>query len=282
MAKVKITADSTCDLSPELLQKYDITICPLYIVKDGQSLRDGVDIQPQDIYDYVEQTGNVTKTAALPAADYADFFRPFVEDGYEVVHINISSGFSSCHQNACLAAEELGNVYPVDSLNLSTGSGLSVIEAAVLAKEGKSGAEIRDYLNREVIPKVEASFVIDTLKYLHKGGRCSSVAALGANLLKLKPCIEVADGKMHVGKKYRGPLVKCIEQYVTDRLKDRTDINRSRIFITHTDCPQEIVDAVYRKVKENGDFAEILETTAGCTVSNHCGPGTLGVLFIRK
>lgn len=282
MAKVKITADSTCDLSPELLQKYDVAICPLYIVKDGQSLRDGVDIQPQDIYDYVEQTGNVTKTAALPAADYVDFFRPFVEDGYEVVHINISSGFSSCHQNACLAAEELGNVYPVDSLNLSTGSGLSVIEAAVLAKEGKSGAEIRDYLNREVIPKVEASFVIDTLKYLHKGGRCSSVAALGANLLKLKPCIEVADGKMHVGKKYRGPLVKCIEQYVTDRLKDRTDINRSRIFITHTDCPQEIVDAAYRKVKENGDFAEILETTAGCTVSNHCGPGTLGVLFIRK
>ena len=282
MAKVKITADSTCDLSPELLQKYDITLCPLYVVKGDQSLKDGIDIQPQDIYDYVEQTGNVTRTAAVPAADYEDFFRPFVEDGYEVVHISISSGFSSCYQNTCLAAEELGNVYPVDSLNLSTGSGLSAIEAALLAREGKNGAEIRDYLNREIVRKVEASFVIDTLKYLHKGGRCSSVAALGANLLKLKPCIEVADGKMHVGKKYRGPLAQCIEQYVTDRLKDRTDINPKRIFITHTACPQEIVDIAYRKVKEYGEFAEILETTAGCTVSNHCGPNTLGVLFIRK
>lgn len=282
MAKVMITADSTCDLSTELLEKYQVTILPLYVVKGGESLKDGVEIHPQDIYDYVAETGNVTKTAAASIADYTDFFQPFVEQGYEIVHLNISTGFSSCHQNACLAAEELGNVFPVDTKNLSTGSGHVVIEAALLAQEGKSGAEIKAYLEKEVIPKVEASFVIDTLTYLHKGGRCSSVAALGANLLKLKPCIEVADGGMHVGKKYRGSLAKCMEQYVIERLQDRTDINTKRIFITHTACAQEIVDLVRGLVEEYGDFEEILETEAGCTVTSHCGPSTLGILFIRK
>lgn len=282
MAKVIITADSTCDLSAELLEKYQVIICPLYVVKGDESLRDGVEICPQDIYDYVAQTGNVTKTAAASVADYLDFFTPFTEQGYEVVHINISTGFSSCHQNACLAAEELGNVFPVDSKNLSTGSGLIVIEAALMAQAGKSGAEIRDHLNKNVVPKVEASFVIDTLTYLHKGGRCSSVTALGANLLKLKPCIEVADGGMHVGKKYRGTLAKCVEQYAIDRLKDRTDIDNTRVFITHTDCTQEIVDVARRAVEEYGNFEEVLETKAGCTITSHCGPGTLGILFVRK
>ena len=151
-----------------------------------------------------------------------------------------------------------------------------------MAQQGKSAEEIRDCLNNEIVPKVEASFVIDTLTYLHKGGRCSSVAALGANLLKLKPCIEVADGGMHVGKKYRGTLAKCVEQYVTDRLQGRDDIRNNRIFITHTACSQEIIDVASRVVGELGDFEEVLETTAGCTVTSHCGPGTLGVLFIRK
>jgi len=282
MAKVIITADSTCDLSAELLEKYQVKLLPLYVVKGEESLRDGVEIVPQDIYDYVSQTGNVTKTAAASVSDYLDFFTPLVEEGYEIVHLNISTGFSSCHQNACLAAEELKNVFPVDSKNLSTGSGLIAIEAALMVQEGKSGAEIRDYLNTEIVPKVEASFVIDTLTYLHKGGRCSSVAALGANLLKLKPCIEVADGGMHVGKKYRGTLAKCVEQYIADRLKDRTDIDYKRVFITHTECSQEIIDVAHRVVREFGEFEEILETTAGCTVTSHCGPGTLGILFIRK
>ena len=282
MAKVIITADSTCDLSAELLEKYQVKLFPLYVVKGEESLRDGVEIVPQDIYDYVSQTGNITKTAAASVSDYLDFFTPLVEEGYEIVHLNISTGFSSCHQNACLAAEELKNVFPVDSKNLSTGSGLIAIEAALMAQEGKSGAEIRDYLNTEIVPKVEASFVIDTLTYLHKGGRCSSVAALGANLLKLKPCIEVADGGMHVGKKYRGTLAKCVEQYIADRLKDRTDIDYKRVFITHTKCSQEIIDVAHRVVREFGEFEEILETTAGCTVTSHCGPGTLGILFIRK
>lgn len=282
MSKIKITVDSTCDLSPELLEKYQISVSPLYIVKDGKSLKDGVEITPQDIYDYVDQTGNVTTTAAVSVADYLEFFKPFVEEGYEVVHINISTGFSSCYQNACIAAEELGNVYPVDSLNLSTGSGLSALEAAALAEKGMSGAEIKEYLDTQVVPKVESSFVIDTLKYLHKGGRCSSVAALGANLLKLKPCIEVQNGLMHVGKKYRGAIEKCIGEYVTNRLQGRDDINYKRIFITHTDCPSAVIEAAKQAIQQYGQFEEILETKAGCTISNHCGPGTLGVLFIRK
>ncbi len=282
MAKVLITADSTCDLSADLLEKYQVRLLPLYVVKGEESLKDGVEIVPQDIYDYVEQTGNVTKTAAASVGDYLDFFQPLVDQGYEVVHLNISTGFSSCYQNACMAAEEIGNVYPVDSKNLSTGSGHVVIEAALLAQEGKTAAEIRDILNQNIIPKVESSFIIDTLTYLHKGGRCSSVAALGANLLKLKPCIEVVDGGMQVGKKYRGTLAKTIEQYVMERLQDRTDIDPKRVFITHTACSPEIVEIARQTVEQYGNFEEILETTAGCTVTSHCGPNTLGILFIRK
>ncbi len=282
MSKVIITADSTCDLSAELVEKYGVKICPLYVVKGETSYQDGVDITPQDIYDYVAETGNVTKTSAVSVGEYIELFRPFAEEGYEIVHINISSGFSSCYQNACVAAEEFECVYVVDSKNLSTGSGHAVIEAAILAQEGKSGAEIKDYIENEIVPKVEASFVIDTLKYLHMGGRCSSVAALGANLLKLRPCIEVADGKMHVGKKYRGTMEKCIEEYVIARLQGRDDINTKRIFITHTACAPSVIEAACNAVKKYGDFEEILETTAGCTITNHCGPGTLGVLFVRK
>ncbi len=282
MAKILITADSTCDLSADLLEKYQVRLLPLYVVKGEESLKDGVEIVPQDIYDYVEQTGNITKTAAASVGDYLDFFQPLVEEGYEVVHLNISTGFSSCYQNACMAAQEVGNVYPIDSKNLSTGSGHVVIEAALMAQAGKTAAEICDALNQNVIPKVEASFVIDTLTYLHKGGRCSSVAALGANLLKLKPCIEVMDGGMHVGKKYRGTLAKTIEQYVMERLQDRTDIDPKRIFITHTACSPEIVEIARQAVEQYGNFEEILETTAGCTITSHCGPNTLGILFIRK
>ncbi len=279
--QIQITADSTCDLSPELIKQHHIQILPLYIVKGEESLKDGVEIVPQDIYDYFDKTGNVTKTAAASVEDYRNLFAPLVEQGKTVIHVNISHGFSSCYQNACLAAEEFENVYVVDSMNLSTGSGHIVLKAAELAEQGLSAKEVVDTVTA-LVPKVEASFVIDTLTYLHKGGRCSSVAALGANLLKLKPCIEVADGLMHVGKKFRGALLKCMEEYVTLRLKDREDIDYSRIFITHTSCPREIVDRVRQLVEQYGRFQEIIETVAGCTITSHCGPHTLGVLFLRK
>ena len=268
---IKITADSTCDLSPELVEKYGIEILPLYIIKDGESYRDMQDIVPQDIFDHVNAGGTITTTAAINTEEYTEYFKPLSEQYDAVIHINISAGFSSCNQNANIAAEEFDNVYIVDSRNLSTGSGHVVIEAAIMAQNGASPEEI-----------VEASFVVDKLDYLRKGGRCSALAALGANILSLRPCIEVKDGKMGVGKKYRGKFDACIEKYVNERLEGRTDIVTDRIFITHTPCDKKIVDMVRKTIKKHMQFTEIIETTAGCTVSSHCGPNTLGILFIRK
>lgn len=281
MSKIKITADSTCDLSTELIEKYGIYIVPLYINIDDKSYKDGVDIFPDDIYKYVDENKKIPKTAAGTIADYSDCFKKWTDEGYDVIHINISSGFSCSYQNACLAAEDFENVYVINSLNLSTGSGHIVLDAATMAQKGMAAKDIADKLNATT-PKVEASFVVDTLSFLHMGGRCSSVAALGANLLKLKPCIEVKDGAMSVGKKYRGNLLSCLSQYVTDRLSGRNDICTDRIFITHSGCDEATIAAVKEKVAELMAFDEVIITRAGCTISNHCGPNTLGILFKRK
>lgn len=280
--KIAITSDSTCDLSKDLIEKYDIKIIPLYINKGSESLRDGLEITPDDIFDYVDSGAGVCQTSALNVADYTDLFEESLKSHDAVIHFNISSGFSSCHANARIAAEDFENVYVVDTLNLSTGSGHLVLDAAIMAEEGKTPEEIVAKINED-IPKVESSFVIDTLKYLHKGGRCSALAALGANLLKLKPCIEVKDGKMDVGKKYRGNFKTVILQYVRDRLTGRDDIDPRRIFITSTTgTPREVEEAVAAEVKQIMDFDEIIFTKAGCTVSNHCGRVCLGILFFRK
>lgn len=278
---VKISADSTCDLSPELIEQYGVSIAPLYILKDGESFRDGLEISAKDIFAHVEQTGKLCKTAAVSVEDYVSLFMRLTQDGSEVVHITISSEMSSCYQNACIAAQEVGGVFPVDSRNLSTGIGHIVIEAALLARQGVDGAGIQAAL-ASVIPRVEASFVIERLDYLYKGGRCSALAALGANLLHLKPCIEVRNGKMDVGKKYRGSFEKALCQYVRDRLCGRDDIDRARAFITYSSCDAQILRKVREICQQEGRFEQIWETRAGCTVSNHCGPNTLGVLFIRK
>jgi len=279
--KIKITSDSTCDLTLQQLQDYDITVCPLVVNKAGQAFHDGVDIVPDDIYAHVAGGGDLCSTSALNPADYMDFFAAQLQGYDAVIHLNISTGFSSCHQNACLAAQELENVYVVDSQNLSTGQGLLVLMAAELAREGKTPAEIVDILN-ETTGKVRASFVLEQLEYMKKGGRCSAVAALGANLLKLKPSIEVKDGKMGVAKKYRGSLEKCLRDYITDQLADVESLRPDRIFVTHSGVPEEIVKLAVELVKEKAYFKEICVSRAGCTVSSHCGPGTLGVLFIAK
>ena len=280
--KVKIISDSTCDLSPELIQKYDIAIVPLYVLMGDKTQKDGLEVTPEDIYSYVSETGKLPSTSAPNLGDFSAEFKKWRDEGYEIVHFNISSDFSSSYQNACTAAAETDGVYVVDTRNLSTGSGLVVLHAAELAQQGKSGAEIKEACDA-LTSKVEASFVVDSIDYLHKGGRCSSVAALGANLLKLKPLIEVLDGKMKAGKKYRGNIDKVIINYVTDKLKDRDDIDKHRIFITHTKCNPVVVQQVRGKINELcPGFEGILETTAGCTITSHCGPGTLGVLFVRK
>lgn len=280
--KVKIISDSTCDLSPELIKKYDIAIVPLYVNMADKVMRDGVEVVPDDIYGFVKDTGVLPKTAAPNLSDFLEVFNEWHDKGYSIVHFNISSDFSSSYNTACLAANEVGDVQVVDSRNLSTGQGLVVLYGAELAAQGKSAEEIKAACDA-VAPKVEASFVVDSIDYLYKGGRCSAVAALGANLLKLKPLIDVTDGKMGSGKKYRGNIDKVIINYVDDKLRGRDDIDFKRIFITHTKCNPETVKQVKAKIKELcPQFEEILETTAGCTVTSHCGPNTLGVLFIRK
>ena len=280
--KVKIISDSTCDLSKDLIEKYDIDILPLSVNLGEETRKDGVDVSPDDIYEFVERTGVLPKTSAPNISDFIDLFTKWHEQGYSIVHFNISADFSSSYHNACLAAEEVGDVYVVDSRNLSTGQGHVVLYGAELAQQGKSAEEIKTACE-ELATRVEASFVVDSIDYLYKGGRCSALAAFGANLLKLKPCIEVVDGKMTPSKKFRGKIDKVIMEYVDSKLKDRDDIIRHRIFITHTKCNKEIVDRVRQRVTELcPEFDEIIETTAGCTVTSHCGPYTLGVLFIRK
>jgi len=278
---IKIISDSTCDLSKELIDKYDISIIPLTVIKDGKSYSDGVDITTADIFAHVAGGGDLCSTAALNIDEYTTVFSRFAGQYDGVIHINISSGFSSCYQNACLAAEDFENVRVIDSKNLSTGQGLVVLKACEFAKTCESLDELVDKIN-EIIPKVEASFLLDRLEYMVKGGRCSSAAALGANLLGLKPCIEVKDGKMSVVKKYRGNYSKCLASYVKDRLANRDDLQREHLFVTRTPVSDDCLHAVENAVNEYADFENVYWTEAGCTVSCHCGPGTLGVLFIRK
>jgi len=279
--KIKILSDSTCDLSPEILEKYDITLTPLTIIKNGDAFVDGVTIFPKDIFEHVAAGGDLCSTTAMNVGEYTQWFEKFTADYDGVLHINIGSAFSSCHQNARLAAEDFENVRVIDSQNLSTGQGLVVLKACELAQTCQS----LDALYEEVqkfTSRVEASFVLDQLKYMVKGGRCSSAAALGANLLNLKPCIEVKDGKMSVVKKYRGSYAKCLAAYVKDRLADRTDLDKGTLFVTRTPVDADCIQTVKEAVDTYGDFENIYWTDAGCTVSCHCGPGTLGVLFVRK
>ena len=278
---IRITSDSTCDLSPDYLQAHRVELLPLYTMKGGETFRDGVDIHPQDIFDHVAAGGDLCSTAANNISDYQELFARLLPECDAIIHIDISADFSSCYQNACVAASELPNVYVVDSRNLSSGHGHIVCEAVSMAEEGKlSPQEIVDRLN-ELTSRVEASFLLDRLDYMVKGGRCSMVVALGANLLHLKPCIEVIDGKMKVVKKYRGSYEKCILNYVKDRLQNRDGLVYERIFITHTPVEDGLVDKVRAAIQECAPFTDIIETQAGCTVSCHCGPGTLGILFIR-
>ena len=279
--RVKIISDSTCDLSPELLERYDIAITPLCVIKDGKEFHDGVDITPADIFAHVDGGRDLCSTAAVSQFEYTEMFTRYAKDCDAVVQINIGSNFSCCYQNVCLAAQDFDNVYVVDSGNLSSGQGLLVVAAAKLAEQGLSGAEIAERM-RALVPKVEASFLIERLDYMRKGGRCSAVAALGANLLNLKPCIEVRNGKMGVCKKYRGSFEKCIRQYVKDRLDGRADIAPDLAFITHPACQKNVVDAAMEEAARYGSFDEVVEKHAGCTVSCHCGPNTLGILFVRK
>ena len=281
MANIIISSDSTTDLSAELKERYDVKIIPLGITLGDKVYRDGLEITPDEIYAHHAKTGELPKTTAANVGECMDYFADLTKDGDAVIHFTISSTMSSTYSNSCLAAEEFENVYIVDSQNFSPGGGLQVVTAAEMAKSGMTAPEIVAELEK-ITPCVDASFVIDSLEYLHKGGRCSALAMLGANLLKLKPCIEVKNGVMGVGKKYRGVYGRVLTEYVSERLQNVDDIDTSRVFVTHAGCAPEIVDAVVEQVKSTGIFKEVFLTRAGCTVSAHCGANTLGVLFVRK
>ena len=278
---VKITADSTCDLPKELIERYDIRILPLTIIKGEDAYLDSLEITSQDVFDYFNGGNGLCTTAAVNIQAYADAFSAERKDHDAVIHIGLSSEFSTCVQNARIAAEDLDNVFIIDSRNLSSGSGHLALDAALLAQEGMEPAAIAAELERRA-SKVETSFVLDTLTYLWKGGRCSGVAALGANLLKLKPCIEVRNGKMEVGKKYRGTTEKVFLQYVRDRLAGRDDIDPRRIFITDSGISEDMRQALEAEVRSLVPFEEIVHSQAGCTIASHCGPNCMGILFYRK
>lgn len=280
---VKIISDSTCDLTREILDKYNITLTPLYIMTDDSEngFRDGVDIQPADVFKMTDIEKKTCKTAAVNIFDYEKAFTEYSEKYEQVVQICIGRGFSSCYQNAKIAAAEFDNVFVADTESLSTGSGYLVHDAGIMAKDGKNAEEICDYL-QNAAPYMNTSFVIDRLDYLHKGGRCSGVALIGSKILNIKPCIEVASGAMRVGTKYFGKFEQSLSRYISDRLSDIKNIDLKRIYITHTACSPEIVEQVKEDIKRIAEFDEVIETNAGCTISNHCGPNTLGIIFKQR
>lgn len=279
--KVLITSDSTTDLNQELIDRFNVKILPLGITLGERNYTDGVDIDPDKIYAEYNNSGRLPKTSAPNISECAAFFKKYKDEGWDIVHFTICADMSSTYQNCAIAAEDFEGVYVVDTRNLSTGGGLLVARAAELAAQGFNAREIASHC-RDLTSRVDASFVIDNLEFLHKGGRCSSLAALGANILKLKPCIVVRNGKMSVGKKYRGDYAKSLLQYIADQIGDGSDIELDRVFVTHAGCDQVVVDACVQKVKNLAPFKEVDVTRAGCTVSSHCGRNTLGVLFIRK
>lgn len=279
--KIRISADSTCDLTAEYVRTHNIAIIPLTVSMGGRDYTDGADIVPDDIFRHVDGGGDLPKTAAVNTETYRRKFEELLKDADAVIHFNLSADFSSSYENALRAAEGLP-VYCVDSRNLSSGIALLLCEAVDLIEGGEGDPKaVLEHVNG-LIDRVDASFIIDRLDFLYKGGRCSMVAMLGANLLKLRPCIEVTGGKMVVGKKFRGTYERCLKQYVDDRLRNPEAVNPKRIFITHTGVTPEQAALVRSLLLERLPFEEIIECRAGCSITSHCGQGTLGVLFIRK
>jgi len=282
MKAVTIIADTTCDLSYELKERYQIKTFPLHIHLGDKEYSDGIDISPDDIYRWSDENKETPKTSAVSPAEASDVLEEALKEAESVICFCISDQMSSTGNVLRLAAQELeveDRVYVIDSKSLSTGIGLQIIEAAVLAEQGVATKDIVDYIENIKL-RVRASFVVDTLTYLHRGGRCSGLAALAGGALKLHPLISVVDGKMQPGKKYRGKMNRVIIDYVKDMEEDLKMAKADRVFITHSGCEEEVIDAVKAELTSLGHFKEILITRAGSVITSHCGPGTLGVLFI--
>lgn len=281
---VKIISDSTCDLSPELIAKYDIDILPLHILLGEDEYEDGKNITPEQIYNWSDENKTTPKTSAPALTDAIELFKPYIDEGREIVCFSISSSMSTSGNVMRIAAEELeaeDRITVIDSANLSTGIGLLVIEAAIMAQNNHTVEEIVSAIEA-LKPNVRASFVVDTLTYLYRGGRCNAVSAMAGGVLKLHPKIVVENGAMNASKKYRGKINSVIMTYVKDMEDDLKAARPNRVFITHSGCDRTIVEEVHSYLENLGVFSEILETRAGGVISSHCGPGTLGVLFIQS
>lgn len=278
---VVITADSTCDLSPEMLQRFNIKTIPLTIMLGEESFFDSVEFSPEIMYARYRADGTLPKTGAPGLQQFTDFFEQYLSEGYEIVHLDISSELSGTFNNARIAASELEGVYPVDSRMLSSGVALLAIEAAECRDRGMSAAEIAEHISA-LTDKVDTSFVLDTLEFMWKGGRCSGVAALGANLLKLKPAIEMKNGKLEVYKKYRGNINSVYKQYIKERLAGKK-IRPQHVFITNSgEVDEAVLKELEALVRQTVEVQEVHFSIAGATISSHCGPKTLGVLFINE
>lgn len=281
---VKIISDSTCDLSPELIAKYDIDILPLHILLGEDEYEDGKNITPEQIYSWSDENKTTPKTSAPALTDAIELFKQYIDEGREIVCFSISSSMSTSGNVMRIAAEELeaeDRITVIDSANLSTGIGLLVIEAAIMAQNNHTVEEIVSAIEA-LKPNVRASFVVDTLTYLYRGGRCNAVSAMAGGVLKLHPKIVVENGAMNASKKYRGKINSAIMTYVKDMEDALKAARPDRVFITHSGCDRTIVEEVHSYLENLGVFSEILETRAGGVISSHCGPGTLGVLFIQN
>ena len=284
MKRVSFLTDSTSDLSKELLEKYDITVFPLHIHLGEKEYADGIDITPEEIYRWSEETKETPKTSALSLYDAKEYIKKALEKSEEVIVFCLSETMSSCCSVMHMAVAEMemeDRVFVVDSMNLSTGIGLQILEAVKLAEEGLGAGEIVERI-KEMQSKVRASFVVDSLTFLHRGGRCGSVAALAGNTLKLHPYIFVSDGKMQAGKKYRGKMDKVILNYVDDLKPELMKAKKEHIFITHSGCDSSLIESIKKELDGLNYFENIYITQAGGVVASHCGPGTLGILYVAN
>ena len=283
--EIILSVDSSVDLDKDILEKYNVKInTPIHIILEGKSYDDMVDVTPDMIFDNYFKTGNLPKTSAANCQEFIEKFKPFVDDGYEIIHISIGNRLSTSYSQSCLAAEELGNIYVINSQNVTTGAGMIVAETAKRISQGMAAKDIVKEIEA-IIPKVCADFVLEKLTFLHAGGRCSAVEMFGANLLKLRPCIIINSndgGSLSIGKKYRGNIDKVFKTYADEKLANLESYDDARIFITHSNVDKDILDQIYKLIESKNYFKEILVTKAGCTVSSHWGPGTLGLVCMKK
>jgi len=281
MKNVIISTDSPADIPAALVEKYSVAICPLHVILNGEDKLDGVNVTPDDIFNNYKQTKALPSTSAIPVGEYTDKFAELTADGSSVVHISLSSGVSSSHRNAVIAAEDFEDVYVVDSKLLTTGIAALVVKAAHMVESGMSAPEIVKEIEA-LRGKVDVSFVLDNLEFLAKGGRCSAVAALGANILGIRPSIEMRDGKLGVCKKYRGKIEKVQLQYITERIDSIGEFDDEFAFMTYSSIEPAQAEALVEAVKATGKFKEVIKAEAGCTITAHCGPNCMGIIAIKK